>query len=900
MIDQRETQYIRRAWLILGVALALLWGVPQNGFAAPASQTITGYVQNADLRRVAQATVELRDKEGTLVTSATTTDAGGFLLITPREGVFSVQAVQDTYHSEHVVIEISQEAPAPVVLTLTETKEIALEIVEPLVPIKPNSSGETYSVSRKDIEALSRGNNVDLHDVLLTIPSAVYGSLKQVHIRQDHANLQFRIDGVPIPDTVTSQFSDLLSPRAWERADILLGGMEAQYGNRTTAVIDITSKSGTKPGFGSIGVFGGSNETVLPSFEYGGTAGDKFRYYVMNNYKRTNRAIDPPTLGQSIYHGDGESNQTFLRGDYQIDNRNNLTLLLLNSVADSQIPTEPGQEVNDELVPLIRSTPGLANFTPAPSEQIDENQVENNQYSHLVWRHDMSANQFVSVAGYFRHSRATFTTDPYNVLAYTSEHDHGDEGEHGHDDHDMHDDHDDDHDMHDDHDDHNGHNMNGNGHGHEEEPFSASASDQDRWGYAGGIRLDYTHAFNSRHMIKAGFQLDRTTTRNKTRIFAFRRGEADDHDMHDDHDDDHDMHDDHDDDHDMHDDHDDHDMHDDHDDHGHGEPVGGVINRNANRRVIGYREEFWIQDQYTPNDQWTINLGLRLDNIHGYIEAFQVSPRIGVTYAPNKRHAFRAFYGRLFTPPNLEALPFLALNLEGTTAEPEDDTNIRTKPERSHYFEIGSTHAIGRSTVIQLTGYHKYSTNMADAHQFQSTPMLNYFAFERGWQQGIDFSVKTKLSNTLTARGNVAWGRCKGFGLQSGHFLLHGHELRDIQLPGGTYCDHSQDITSSAVVTYRPFTNTTITAQMFFGSGLRSAEEGQRTNSGNEDSNTTYNLSLTQVFPFAKKQKLLLAVDVVNLFDQQEFLNTGEQSVGLGVSHANMPRSVFFRAQWFF
>ena len=581
-------QSVRRAWLILVIILALPWGVPQGGAADPVSQTVTGYVQNADLRRVAQATVELRDQEGTLITSATTTDAGAYTLVAPQDGVFSVQAVQDTYRSEHVVITAGQKISAPVVLTLTETKEVALEIVAPLDPVKPNSSGETYSVSRKDIEALPRGNNVDLHDVLLTIPSAISGSLKQVHIRQEHANLQFRIDGVPIPETVTSQFSDLLSPRAWERADIMLGGLEAQYGVRTTAVIDITSKSGTKPGFGSIGVFGGSNETVLPSFEYGGTAGDKFRYYVMNNYRRTNRAIDPPTLGQSIYHGDGESNQTFLRGDYQIDNRNNLTLLLLNSVADSQIPTQAGQEQNDELVDLIQDHTD-ANFTPVASEKIDENQVENNQYSHLVWRHDMSANQFVSVAGYFRHSRATFTTDPYNVLAYTRGHDHGDEDEHGH---------------------------------QEEEPLSASAADQDRWAYAGGIRLDYTHAFNSRHMIKAGFQFDRTTTRNKTRIFAFRRGEAGELDMHDDHDDDHDMHDDHDDDHDMdhdddhdmdhdddhgmahdddhdmdHDDdhdmdHDDgHDMHDDHEGHDdHGEPVGGVIERRAPRRVIGYRK----------------------------------------------------------------------------------------------------------------------------------------------------------------------------------------------------------------------------------------------------------------------------------------------------------------------
>ncbi len=76
-------------------------------------------------------------------------------------------------------------------------------------------------------------------------------------------------------------------------------------------------------------MFGGSNETVLPSFEYGGTVGDRFRYYVMNNYRTTNRAIDPPTLGQSIFHGRGELNQTFLRGDYQVNNRNKRHLVIV-------------------------------------------------------------------------------------------------------------------------------------------------------------------------------------------------------------------------------------------------------------------------------------------------------------------------------------------------------------------------------------------------------------------------------------------------------------------------------------------------------------------------------------------------------------------------------------------
>jgi outer membrane receptor protein involved in Fe transport len=60
-------------------------------------------------------------------------------------------------------------------------------------------------------------------------------------------------------------------------------------------------------------------------------------------------------------------------------------------------------------------------------------------------------------------------------------------------------------------------------------------------------------------------------------------------------------------------------------------------------------------------------------------------------------------------------------------------------------------------------------------------------------------------------------------------------------------------------------------------------------------------MSLTHVIPLPwDSQKLLLGFDVVNLLDQQYFINQGEGNIGLGVSHAGMPRSFFFRAQWFF
>jgi len=765
------------------------------------NQTIKGVVQQQDLRRVPQAIIEVKNQAGDMVTSGVSNDAGEFRIALPESGTYSVSAVQETYRSEYMVLTLGEEPMNPVTLTLSKTKEVSLEVVSPLPPIQTKASSETYSLSRKEIDILPRGNNNDLHDVLLTIPGAAYGSLKQLHIRQDHANLQLRIDGVPIPDTVSSTFSDVISPRAWERADIVLGGMEANVGNKTAALIDITTKSGTKPGFGSVQMFGGSNKTINPSFEYGGTIGEKFRYYFLNSHTATNRGIEPPTVGHSIFHGQSERNQTMFRGDYQYDNNNNITLLFLNSIAKYQIPTFPGQTANPTILGLL---PG--GFTPVPSEMVDENQKENNQYGHVVWRHDINTRNFFSLAGYFRHTRATFRTDPFNVLAYVPD---------------------------------------------ETEPFSSGS--QDRTGYSGGVRLDYTFVHSKEHLIKAGFQVDRTQAINKTRLTAFDTA------------------------------------------------LTNLVNLDADNRLIGYRQEFWIQDQWTPNDHWTFNIGVRADTVQYLRSEGQVSPRIGVTYKHTPSHAFHVFYGRMFTPPNLEAISFAKLNTVGTTAQPEDLTNNQPRAERAHYFQIGSTHALTDWATLQLTGYYKLANYLSDAGQFGTTPLLNYFAFERGWTRGADAALKVWFMENLTGRANIAWGQCKGYGLQSGHFLLEAAEIGDINSRSGVHCDHQQTLTASGILSYRLLDRTTLTGQFLFGSGLRTAEEGAKTNSSHSPTYTIYNFSISHVIPLPwQGQKFLIGFDIVNALDQKYFINQGEGSIGLGVSHAGMPRSFFFRGQWFF
>ncbi len=555
---------------------------------------------------------------------------------------------------------------------------------------------------------------------------------------------------MPIPDTVSSVFSDVLSPRTWERADIILGGPEAQYGNRETAVLEVTTKSGTTPGAGSVQFLGGANKTLNPSFEYGGTMGNKLRFYVQNSFTSTNRGLNPPTLGKTIFHDQSARNQTFLRGDGQVNNQNSVTWLFLNLIAKFQIPTRPDLAVNPTLVGLMQAqNPG---FIPVRSQDIDEFQKETNQYSHLVWRHDLTSQRYISLAGYFRHTRGTFSTDPLNVLAYTPDPD---------------------------------------------EPFSASS--QDRFAYSGGLRLDYTHRLNPDYLVKAGIHIDRTQAVNKTRLSVFLRDGA-------------------------------------------GNPTGGVIGRNADNRTIGWREEFLVQDQWIPWEQWTFNVGVRFDQIQGLTHDGQVSPRFGITYALTPQHVFHVFYGRLFTPPNLEAVRFAQLNTIGTTAEPENLKNQLVAPERAHYFEVGSSHALGESVTVELTGFYKLSKNFSGAGQFGTTPLFNFLRLNVGGN-GEWISVSKQRSLKIFM-GEGMW---RGEKLQSGHFLLEQAEIDDINSRSGVFCDHRQLVTSSAVLTYHPFEHTTITGQMLFGSGLRTAEPGEKTNSSHSPSHTTYNLSIDQV-----------------------------------------------------
>ena len=136
--------------------------------------------------------------------------------------------------------------------------------------------------------------------MILQAPGVAQDSYGQLHVRGDHANLQYRINGVQLPEGITG-FGQVLSPRFAQSISLLTGALPAEYGLRTAGVIDIKTKDGSLDNLADVDFYGGQRGTTQPSFEYGGSKGN-FSYFMTGQYLGTDRGVEPPTLG-----ADGDS-----------------------------------------------------------------------------------------------------------------------------------------------------------------------------------------------------------------------------------------------------------------------------------------------------------------------------------------------------------------------------------------------------------------------------------------------------------------------------------------------------------------------------------------------------------------------------------------------------------------
>ncbi len=208
--------------------------------------------------------------------------------------------------------------------------------------VAPTGAG-SYELSQQALEALPQGTNTPIDKALLQVPgvsqdSAASGDL---HVRNEHANLQYRINGIMLPDGVGA-FGQIIDTGIVGSLALVTGALPAQYGLRTAGVLDIQTKADAFNNSGSVSVYGGSHGTITTSAEYGGTVGQT-QYYVSGRYFGSSVGIENPTPAYNAIHDNTSQEKGFLYLSTVLDPQSRLTLMSGVSNGTYQIPNNPGQ-----------------------------------------------------------------------------------------------------------------------------------------------------------------------------------------------------------------------------------------------------------------------------------------------------------------------------------------------------------------------------------------------------------------------------------------------------------------------------------------------------------------------------------------------------------------------------
>ena len=270
--------------------------------------------------------------------------------------------------------------------------------------IDTQTGASTYTFSSDDIQAAPGGDNVQLNQVMLQVPDAAQDSFGQLHIRGDHNGLQFRLNGVILPDGI-SVFGQTLPPRMIASLKLITGSLPAEYGLRSAGIIDLTTKGGALQPGGEVSLYGGSHDAIEPSFNYGGTHGSN-TFFVTGDYIQNNLGIESPDGSSTPLHDHTQQYHGFGYFEHIIDDSNRVAVIAGASDDRFEIPNRRGLNSQDLDPGIIVN--GVPNFL---SDNLDDRQREITDFAALSLQH--SAGPFTMQTSLVaRYSSLDYSPDP--------------------------------------------------------------------------------------------------------------------------------------------------------------------------------------------------------------------------------------------------------------------------------------------------------------------------------------------------------------------------------------------------------------------------------------------------------------------------------------------------------
>jgi hypothetical protein len=290
------------------------------------SGSIVGTVNDPSGAAITTATVEIRDVVSGYERSTNTAADGSFHFTNIPFNGYHMTVTAAGFATQNQDVEVRSTVPVSV--------QVPLKIVTNATTVTVESNGADLvendptfhtDVDRGLFQRLPLESQSSSLSSLVTLssPGVAADSNGLFHGLGDHAENSFSLDGQPITDQQSKVFSNQIPIDSVQSLEVIAGAPPAEYGGKTSLVINVTTRSGlgqTTPHGNvttSYGTFGSA--TLGFDFAYGG---NKWGNFISASGLNTGRFLDGPEFG--VMHDKGNLENLFDRVDYQISTADSL------------------------------------------------------------------------------------------------------------------------------------------------------------------------------------------------------------------------------------------------------------------------------------------------------------------------------------------------------------------------------------------------------------------------------------------------------------------------------------------------------------------------------------------------------------------------------------------------
>jgi outer membrane receptor protein involved in Fe transport len=274
--------------------------------------------------------------------------------------------------------------------------------------LQPSLGATVHGFSPATLAQVPQGENASLNQVLLQVPGVAQDSFGQIHVRGDHNEVQYRLDGVELPEGL-AVFGQALESRFARSLDLITGALPAQYGQLQAAVVDIDTRSGTTNPGGELSLYGGARDYLQTSLSYGKRVG-QWDLFVTGDVTHDRLGIENPDSSFNATHDLSNQYHALAHLSYIANDTTRVSLIAGVSNAQFQIPNNPGQ------TPTLGYTD--AGITTANSGSLTEHQREITDFAILSLQQQLGPVD-IQNAVFSRYSSLYFTPDPLADLLFT-------------------------------------------------------------------------------------------------------------------------------------------------------------------------------------------------------------------------------------------------------------------------------------------------------------------------------------------------------------------------------------------------------------------------------------------------------------------------------------------------